>query len=142
MIAFILLLIVNLILLQQTQEPRELKEVKEKYRTLREHLKDTNHEKFNILYRCVPITGMRKMNGSVGSNTNKGGEIVVCLDGSTNEIFHVLIHELAHCTVDEYSHSPKFWDNYIELRNICVQLGIYEQIPERTKFCGQHIQDK
>ena len=48
MIAFILLLIVNLILLQQTQEPRELKEVKEKYRTLREHLKDTNHEKFNI----------------------------------------------------------------------------------------------
>lgn len=142
MIALILLLLVNLILLQQTREPKELVEVKEKYRTLREHLQDTNHEKFKMLYRCIPITGMKRMNGSVGSNTNKGGEIVVCLDGNTNEIFHVLIHELAHCTVNEYSHSPEFWNNYIELRNICIHLGIYEQIPERTKFCGQHIQDK
>ena len=142
MIALILLLLVNLILLQQTREPKELVEVKEKYRTLREHLQDTNQEKFKMLYRCIPITGMKRMNGSVGSNTNKGGEIVVCLDGNTNEIFHVLIHELAHCTVDEYSHYPEFWNNYIELRNICIHLGIYEQIPERTKFCGQHIQDK
>jgi predicted metal-dependent hydrolase len=82
------------------------------------------------------------MNGSVGSNTNKGGEIVLCLDGKTNEIFHVLIHELAHSTVDEYSHSPEFWKKYVELRNICVHLDIYQQIPQRTEFCGQHIQDK
>jgi len=95
-----------------------------------------------MLCRCIPITGMKRMNGSVGSNTNKGGEIVVCLDGNTNQVFHVLIHELAHSTVEEYSHSPEFWDNYVELRDICVHLGIYQQIPERTKFCGQHIQDK
>ena len=82
------------------------------------------------------------MNGTVGYNTNKGAEIVVCLGGTSNEIFHVLIHELAHCTVEEYSHSEQYWENYIELRDICVNLGIYEKIPERTKFCGQHIQDK
>jgi len=82
------------------------------------------------------------MNGTVGYNTNKGAEIVVCLGGTPNEIFHVLIHELAHCTVEEYSHSEQYWENYIELRDICVNLGIYEKIPERTKFCGQHIQDK
>jgi len=117
-------------------------EVKEKYKVLREHLKETKNEKYHMLYRCIPITGMKRMEGSVGSNTNKGGEIVVCLDGNTNEIFHVLIHELAHCTVKEYSHSQQFWDNYIELRNICVELGIYQQIPNKTKFCGQHIQDK
>jgi len=28
------------------------------------------------------------------------------------------------------------------LRDICVELGIYEKIPDKTKFCGQHIQDK
>jgi hypothetical protein len=142
MIALALLILVNMWLLYQTREPREFLEVKEKYRILREHLKETNNEKFRMLVRCIPITGMRKMNGSVGSNTNKGGEIVVCLDGNTNEIFHVLIHELAHSTVEEYSHSENFWNNYIELRNICVELGIYEQIPNRTSFCGQHIQDK
>ena len=142
MIALALLILVNIWLLQQTHEPHELVEIKEKYRTLREHLKNSKNEKFHMLTRCIPITGMKQMNGSVGSNTNKGGEIVVCLDGNTNEIFHVLIHELAHCTVKEYSHSQQFWDNYIELRNICVELGIYQQIPDKTKFCGQHIQDK
>ena len=61
-----------------------------------------------MLHRTIPITGMKRMWGSVGSNTNKGGEIVVCLDGKPNEIFHVLIHELAHCTVSEYKHSHNF----------------------------------
>ena len=82
------------------------------------------------------------MNDTVGYNTNKGQEIALCLDGSANEIFHVLIHELTHSSVEEYSHSKKFWDNYIELRDICVKLGIYEIIPEKVEFCGQHIQDK
>ena len=138
----ILLLVVNLVLLYYTRQPPELVEVKEKYKVLREHLRETNNQKYHMLHRHIPITGIRKMKGSVGSNTNKGGEIAVCLDGKPNEIFHVLIHELAHCTVSEYEHSPQFWENYIELRNICIQLGIYEQIPQKTEFCGQHIQDK
>ena len=142
MIAFIALILINILILQKTREPREFTEVKEKYRILREHLDDTNSEKFHMLVRHVPVTGYTRMKDTVGYNTNKGGEIVVCLKGNSNEIFHVLIHELAHCTVKEYSHSPEFWKNYTELRDICVELGIYEKIPEKTKFCGQHIQDK
>ena len=142
MIAFIILILVNLYILQQTHEPQEFVKVKEKYQILRKHIIETGHPKFHMLQRCIPLTGMKKMNGSVGYNTNKGHEIALCLDGTPNEIFHVLIHELAHCTVDEYSHSEQFWSNYIELRDMCVNLGIYEKIPERTKFCGQHIQDK
>lgn len=95
-----------------------------------------------MLTKCVPVTGLIRMSGSVGYNTNKGQEIVVCLDGTPNEIFHVLLHELAHCTVTEYSHSDEFWNNYIEIRDMCVKLGIYETIPALTNFCGQHIQDK
>jgi len=142
MIALILLLFVNLVILYKTREPQELLEVKEKYRILREHIRDTGNEKYKMLVHPTPITGMKRMKDSVGSNTNKGSEIVVCLDGKTNEIFHVLIHELAHSTVDEYSHSQQFWNNYIELRDMCVHLGIYQQIPQKTEFCGQHIQDK
>ena len=142
MIALILLLFINLVILYKTREPQELLEVKEKYRILREHIRDTGNEKYKMLIHPTPITGMKRMKDSVGSNTNKGSEIVVCLDGKTNEIFHVLIHELAHSTVDEYSHSQQFWNNYIELRDMCVHLGIYQQIPQKTEFCGQHIQDK
>jgi predicted metal-dependent hydrolase len=142
MIALFLLILINLFILRETREPQRLKEVKEKYRILREHLDETNNEKYSMIVRAIPITGILRMNGAVGYNTNKGGEIAICLDGESNEIFHVLIHELAHCTVKEYEHSPQFWENYIELRDMSVDLGIYEKIPVRTEFCGEHIQDK
>ena len=138
----ITLLVVSIFFFYRAERPEKLRLVNEKYRTLREHLRETNNEKFHMLMRHIPITGKLWMNNSVGTNTNKGGEIVVCLDGEPNVIFHVLIHELAHCTVEEYSHSPKFWENYEELRNICIDLGIYEKVTERKEFCGQHVQDK
>jgi hypothetical protein len=142
MILFLILLLVNAYILHTTTEPREFTEVKEKYKTLRDHLRETNNEKFHMLVRPIPITGRKVMTDSVGFNVNKGSEITICLDGSTNEIFHVLIHELAHSTVQEYSHSEQFWANYNELMEICIQIGIYQKITEKTEFCGQHIQDK
>jgi predicted metal-dependent hydrolase len=142
MILFLILVLVNAYILHNTTEPREFTEVKEKYKTLRDHLRETNNEKFHTLVRPIPITGRKVMTDSVGFNVNKGSEITICLDGSTNEIFHVLIHELAHSTVEEYSHSEQFWANYNELMEICIQIGIYQKITEKTEFCGQHVQDK
>ena len=142
MILFLILVLVNAYILHNTTEPREFTEVKEKYKTLRDHLRETNNEKFHTLVRPIPITGRKVMTDSVGFNVNKGSEITICLDGSTNEIFHVLMHELAHSTVEEYSHSEQFWANYNELMEICIQIGIYQKITEKTEFCGQHVQDK
>jgi hypothetical protein len=142
MLLVILLVLINAFLFINTREPQEMKEVREKYRTLREHLKKTNNEEFKMLCKEIPITAHRRLNGSIGYNVNKGNDIGICIDGEPNEIFHVLLHELAHCTVDEYSHSKKFWENFKELRNICISLGIYQEIPQRTKFCGKHVQDK
>jgi len=59
-----------------------------------------------------------------------------------NQVFHVLLHELAHCTVEEYSHSTEFWDNYTNLKNQAISLGIYTNIDEITPFCGKRIVDK
>jgi len=121
MILFLILIFVNAYILHTTVEPREFIEVKEKYKTLRDHLRETNNEKFRVLIRPIPITGLMIMKDTVGFNVNKGSEITICLDGGVNEIFHVLIHELAHCTVEEYSHSDQFWSNYNELpRNLCT----------------------
>ena len=142
MILTLLLLIINVIILMNIQEPERLSEVREKYRTLREHLKETNNQEFKMLCKEIPITAHRRMNGSIGYNVSKGSDIGLCIDGEPNEIFHVLIHELANCTVDEYSHSKEFWKKFDELRTICVSLGIYREIPQRTEFCGKHVQDK
>lgn len=140
MITFALVAVV-LVILFTTRQNEKLKEVNERYKKLRQHLEETNNEKFRMLTRHIPITGKLWMSNSVGTNTNKGGEIVVCLDGEVNEIFHVLIHELAHCTVKEYDHSAEFWKNYEELRDICVSIGVYDRLLDKTEFCGQHVQD-
>jgi hypothetical protein len=142
MIVALLLVIINVLLFINIQEPPNLTEVREKYRTLREHLKKTNNEEFKMLCKEIPITAHRRLNGSIGYNVSKGNDIGICIDGEPNEIFHVLIHELAHCTVKEYSHSKNFWDKFDKLRSICVSIGIYQEIPQRTEFCGKHIQDK
>lgn len=143
MIALLLLILVNIFILINTKQPRKLVEVLEKYEILRDHLRDNGNEGFETLRMRVPITAIEKMRGdSVGYNTNKGENITICLDGEVNEIFHVLIHELAHNTVKEYAHSDGFWKNYTDLRDLCINLGIYEKIPERTEFCGKHVQDK
>ena len=142
MLFTILLILINIWIIRTTREPQELVDVKEKYRILRDHLGETDNETFKVLHRPITITGIKQMNGSVGYNTNKGAEITICLDGSVNEIFHVLIHELAHSTVDEYDHSPAYWKNYMELRDIAINLGIYERIDNKSAFCGEHVQDK
>ncbi len=142
MILTLLLLIINSIIFINVKEPSNLTEVREKYRTLRDHLNKTNNEEFKILCKEIPITAHRRLNGSIGYNVSKGSDIGICIDGEPNEIFHVLLHELAHCTVDEYSHSKEFWDNFHKLREMCISLNIYQEIPQRTEFCGKHVQDK
>lgn len=136
-----LLLAANAIVLTRTREPPNLVEVRRRYKTLCDHLRSTNNLRFQMLWDEKPLTAFHSLKETVGFNTNKGANITLCLQGTANEIFHVLIHELAHCTVEVYDHSDLFWSNYKDLRDICFSLGIYERIDGKTEFCGQHISD-
>lgn len=142
MIAVVVLLIINLIIFLYTNEDTKLTTVKDKYRKLREHLKSTGNEEFKMLYKEIPIVAHYRIKYSVGYNTNKGSEIGLCIDGDVNEIFHVLLHELAHCAVEEYSHSKHFWEKYEKLRDEAISIGIYDRILEKKEFCGKHVMDK
>lgn len=142
MILVVVLLIVNFLILMNTTHDERLLEVKEKYRTLREHLKSTNDPQFAVLHKEIPIVAHTGKPSAVGYNTNKGQEIGICIDGTPNEIFHVLLHELAHCMVSEYSHSPEFWEKYEKLKNEAVSIGVYDSILKTTPFCGKQIRDK
>jgi hypothetical protein len=119
-----------------------LREVKKRYESLCSYInqnKDSVPKKFWIITNPVILVGRDA--GELGYNSSKGYEIGLCLDGSVNDIFHVLLHELSHSTVEEYSHSKQFWDNFSELKDLCVSLGLYQKIPEKKEFCGQFIQD-
>lgn len=125
-----------------THEPAKLTEVKRRYALLRQHLRHINVPKWESLYNeCVLVGLWWDRGGGVGWNVNKGYEIGLCIDGTPNQIFHVLLHELAHCTVPEYEHSPQFWQNFRELRDIAVELKIYEVIPVHQGFCKTEIID-
>jgi len=136
-----LLLTANVIILSRTREPPQMLEVRRRYKVLCDHLRTSNNLRFQMLWDPKPLTAYKTMKDTVGFNTNKGANITLCLQGEPNEIFHVLIHELAHCTVEVYSHSDLFWSNYKDLRDICVSLGIYEPIDGKKEFCGQHVSD-
>ena len=137
------LIAINILLWYTNRKEPGLEEVRERYRTLREHLKKTDEPKFRVLHDEIPIVAYKgSLMRGVGYNTNKGQEIGLCIDGEVNHVFHVLLHELAHCTVDEYSHSDNFWDNYEELRNEAITIGVYDNIGTLTPFCGKQIVDK
>ena len=98
-------------------------------------------DKYSMLRTPSIITGFYGKGNEIGYNTNKGYEIGICVDGTPNEMFHVLLHELAHSTVKEYDHSVSFWENFSELRGMSIKMGLYQEIPEQTKFCGKYIRD-
>ena len=116
--------------------------VKERYENFLTYVNNNPvPEKFKVLRKRILVSGFTKTDDALGYNINKGDEISICVNGTPNQSFHVLIHELAHSTVDEYSHSKEFWDNFDELKKLCQQIGIYAPINNRKKFCGKYISD-
>ena len=142
LVAFIILFFMAILCISTIKEPERFTQVKEMYTMFIQYMKNHNTDpRFDVLKtRCV-LVGFDKKNGELGYNTNKGYEIGLCLDGTPNQIFHVLLHELAHCTIPEYDHSEQFWQNFRDLKQICNEIGLYKLIPHRVSFCGQEIQD-
>lgn len=142
MLLAIILVIINIYILLNTSEPENFKIVKERYRILREHLKTHEKEEFRNLQNEIPLVAHNEQYfRTLGYNTNKGYEIGLCIDGEPNEIMHVLLHELAHSTVPEYSHSHNFWNQTAELKKIANEIGVYTPINNKTRFCKAYIQD-
>ena len=133
---FIVLLIVSVIIIYLTEEPKNFKTLKRKYVKFLEVLPP----KFKMLNNRAIMTGTTGKN-DLGSNVNKGYEIYICIDNDINSMFHVLLHELAHCTVTEYQHSENFWNNFKQLKEIAQANGFYEAIVGDKEYCGKKIRD-
>lgn len=137
-VLFFVVFVVAMLCFVTTREPPRLLLLKDQYKKFRAALVGTRYE--YLLDKHPIITGTYTK-GKLGSSVNKGYEINVCIDGDLNSMFHVLLHELAHCSVTEYSHSEQFWSNFKDLREIAERNGLYRAIPEYTPFCGKKIKD-
>ena len=133
----IALWIILIIIVLTLRPPRHVQEFKNRYKKFITVLPD----KYKHLRTPVPLTIFSGNSGQVGYNINKGSEIGICADGTTNQMMHVLLHELAHTTVREYDHSKKFWNNFKELRQIAQDNSLYTPINESSDYCGKHVKD-
>jgi hypothetical protein len=122
-------------------------EIRRRYDVLLAHLRDTEvvDPRFaRLRRRCIltGIEGTRMNKGTIGYNVNKGYEIYICLDkDNIDSAMNIFIHELAHITVDEYDHSPAFWESFKDLKTLCKTLGIYTPIQGEVEYCGVMIRD-
>jgi len=143
------LLIVSLVVAawSSRQEHPLMTELRRRYDVLLEHLQTTlvvDPRFARLRKRCIltGIHGSRMNRGTIGYNVNKGYEIYICLDkDDINSAMNVLIHELAHVTVDEYDHSEAFWTSFKDLKELCKTLGIYVPIEGNIEYCGIMIKD-
>ena len=147
MITLFVLLLLLIVVIATLSEQRMLTELKGRYNILVKHLQDVDgiDERFKCLRHRRPIiTGIdttRMNKGTIGYNVNKGYEIYICMDKeNVNAAMHVLIHELAHITVEEYDHTEAFWQSFKDLRTLCINLGIYT-MNEKQSYCGGEIHD-
>ena len=131
-IPYIILAIVALYIICTTKEPAEFGKLRERYGRFLEVVPP----KFNKLKNKTILTCLTSKR-EPGYSVNKGYEIAICYDKDVNAMFHVLLHELAHCTVDEYKHSEKFWSNLKELKNVATDNNLYIPITKPKKFCGK-----
>ena len=140
---YIVLILVVIHILKNKKDPENFTEVKRRYKILQDYFAKNGEGNLKSLRNPIILTGFLRNKGDneLGYNINKGTEIGLCLDGSPNEIMHVLIHELAHTVSSKYAHDDEFWNNVHKIENICQSHGLYIPINNKTEFCGSHIQD-
>ena len=88
---------------------------------------------------------------STSYTINKGQVLALCLRNEhmprwvfydINTLTFVLIHELAHLSINEHQHIPKFWNAFRHLLFVAAEIGIYvpinyQQFPR--EYCGLQI---
>jgi hypothetical protein len=137
----ILLIVLAYILFTNTEDPL-FTELKRRYDVLLKNLPVDGE--FDILLKnraILTVKEERARDGNIAFNVNKGYEIYICLDGrKINAAMYVLLHELAHITVEEYDHSERFWAKFKRLREVAADIGVYKPETE-MEYCGQNIKD-
>jgi hypothetical protein len=133
-------IIVFLCLLALIREDARLTELKRRYEILKQVLPADKRWEPIRRSRSILVGTTGKYDGAIGSNVNKGYEIYICLGDDVNSGTYVLLHELAHLTVEEYDHSEAFWKNFSDLRKIAAAAGLYTQAGQR-EYCGEQIHD-
>lgn len=128
-------------------------EIRKRLILLSEHLIRTRPSNDPIVYRVKNnfdpnVIQEREYHSQYTSYTeNKGSRIVLCLRNGDqladiNLLMFVALHEYSHIVCDEYGHTPKFWQQFAEILEEAINIGIYqrqnyEKYPQ--EYCGVQV---
>jgi hypothetical protein len=128
-------------------------EIRKRLITLSEHLVKTRPIDDPIVSRIKnnfnpDVIQERELHSQYTSYTeNKGSRIVLCLRNGdqladVNLLMFVALHEYSHIVCDEYGHTDKFWQQFAEILEEAINIGIYqkqnyEKYPE--EYCGVKV---
>lgn len=128
-------------------------EIRKRLITLSEHLVKTRPIDDPIVSRIKnnfnpDVIQERELHSQYTSYTeNKGSRIVLCLRNGDqlaeiNLLMFVALHEYSHIVCDEYGHTDKFWQQFAEILEEAINIGIYqkqnyEKYPQ--EYCGVQV---
>jgi hypothetical protein len=90
----------------------------------------------------------KKYSGEAAYSINKGERIGICIKDKKgnfenfNNMFFVLMHELAHIMSEDYGHHETFWKNFSLLISNAIESKLYKNVRYKDnpqQFCGHTI---
>lgn len=98
----------------------------------------------NRVIQLDELSNASSLKQTFAFNVNKGERISICLtkENTVNDLFFVVMHEVAHSMTSEYAHNTNFWNNFKRLIEIAMEHKLYEnQNYSKTpkEFCNFHL---
>lgn len=95
------------------------------------------------------VPRLRHTEERAGYSENKGEVVGLCLSDMAskeqskyeNELFYVLLHELAHIGTAEYGHTDEFWALFETLRGYAKDADLLEPVTAHSEVCGEKLRN-
>lgn len=136
----------------------QLATIKKRCDSIIEHIidnKDKYDDRFHLMAerytnKNTEFTEKDKSSNVTSYTENKGDRIVFCIRQRNpteqlvdlNTMMFVAVHEMAHIMSKSYGHKEEFWDNFADLLEVAIHLGLYKNEDYSTspkEYCGMEI---
>jgi predicted metal-dependent hydrolase len=157
LVVLFIFILLSLLRRGSTFTPNEIsaiEELEQRNRVLLKHLQTSANDP--AMERLVHKYQTRspKLTNSLektGYTINKGESIGVCLKDVNevrnnktkseimDQLYFVVLHELAHVCTVSWGHTQEFWENFRKLRKHAFEAGVWKAISDDSMICGERL---
>tara|TARA_B100001741_G_C16553761_1_gene601084 strand:- start:5451 stop:5855 length:405 start_codon:yes stop_codon:yes gene_type:complete len=119
---------------------RRIAILKDKLQTIQLYALQNQSTQYSVIKRA--IHDLKIKHSSVAGMTINKKYIKLCytdMRDDMNDIFYVLLHELAHIISNSWGHGKEFVVSLNELLRLAIESGAYVVNRKPGKVCGTHV---